>query len=457
MKKVLLTLCLLVGVVPGFAEKVLIGDLYYILNDADKTAELTDHSSIKGDLVIPETVKYNNENYTVTSIGEYAFYRCTTITGSLTLPNTVISIGANAFSNCYNMTGSLRIPDSVTSIGDYAFASCNSLTGYLIIGKAVISIGIGCFTSAGITSIELGESLEKIGYDFGKVFWGCSKIESVTCHAANPPRFYGTDNFDAKVLKSACLYVPDGSSTLYTTANVWKDFVRHEEFIPFEKPNKSFYTHLEGIIDLNTYIANIPEGCTIANENDEVAEVTVDNIVQPKQYGQTTITYNNTYGIAYATFNIYVCPTVTVEHGDGAVTTQFILYNTHPTVYLEPAHGYDIGGVTHDGNDVTDAVTAANGYYTFAEPITSNTVINLAMYYSGATGVGVVATDADGVRVLVDCRTVSVVGKAAGETVTLYNMNGSVLLTTADNVFELERAGIFLVKVGDKTFKIIAR
>ena len=155
-------------------------------------------------------------------------------------------------------------------------------------------------------------------------------------------------------------------------------------------------------------------------------------------------------------FNIE-CPTVTVEHGEGAVSTHFVLHNTRPTVYLEPANGYDIAGVTHDGADVTDAVTESYGYYTFAEPIKNNTVINLAMVDNGTTGVEGIPARASDMRVLVDERTVSIVGMTPGDEVMLYDMSGSLLLTTENNQFMVDRAGIFLVKVGDKTFKIIAR
>ena len=65
-----------------------------------------------------------------TSIGEYAFRNCTSLT-SVTIPDSVTSIGYYAFRNCTSLT-SITIPDSVTSIGYYAFNGCTALESITI-------------------------------------------------------------------------------------------------------------------------------------------------------------------------------------------------------------------------------------------------------------------------------------------------------------------------------------
>ncbi|MCD7903255.1 MAG: leucine-rich repeat domain-containing protein, partial [Oscillospiraceae bacterium] len=62
----------------------------------------------------------------VTSIGEYAFYGCSSIE-SITISTSVTSIGSSAFEDCTSLM-SITIPNSMTSIGSYAFEDCTSLT-----------------------------------------------------------------------------------------------------------------------------------------------------------------------------------------------------------------------------------------------------------------------------------------------------------------------------------------
>ncbi len=64
--------------------------------------------------------------YGVTSIGNYAFYYCTSLT-SIEIPNSVTSIGQYAFYYCRRLT-SIEIPNSVTSIGSSVFMNCGTLT-----------------------------------------------------------------------------------------------------------------------------------------------------------------------------------------------------------------------------------------------------------------------------------------------------------------------------------------
>ncbi len=82
------------------ADPVQIDGIYYNLVNKAKQAEVTENpNKYSGEVVIPASVTYNDVEYSVTSIGEYAFSYCSNLT-SITIPNSVTSIGSSAFSGC---------------------------------------------------------------------------------------------------------------------------------------------------------------------------------------------------------------------------------------------------------------------------------------------------------------------------------------------------------------------
>ena len=70
------------------------GDYKYILLP-DGTAEITRYTGNAAELSVPDTL----DGHSVTSIGEWAFFGCDSLT-SITLPEGLTSIGDNAFYDC---------------------------------------------------------------------------------------------------------------------------------------------------------------------------------------------------------------------------------------------------------------------------------------------------------------------------------------------------------------------
>ncbi|MBD5104863.1 MAG: leucine-rich repeat protein, partial [Ruminococcaceae bacterium] len=110
----------------------------------------------------------------VTSLGDYAFADCTSLT-SIEIPNSVTSIGMYTFGGCTSLT-SIEIPDSVTSIGVSAFRHCTSLTSIEIPNK-VTSIENYVFSGCtSLTMVEIPDSVTSIGYG---AFYGCRSLTAV--------------------------------------------------------------------------------------------------------------------------------------------------------------------------------------------------------------------------------------------------------------------------------------
>ena len=152
-----------------------------------------------GTIVLPESVQNSGVTYTVTTIGDYAFYYCRGLTGSLTIPSSVTTIGNYAFAFCSGFTGSLTIGNSVTTIGNYAFYNCSGFMGSLTFGNSVTSIGGQAFSGcSGLTgSLTIPNSVTSIDY---QAFYGCSGFtgsltigNSVTTIGSSA--FYGCSGF----------------------------------------------------------------------------------------------------------------------------------------------------------------------------------------------------------------------------------------------------------------------
>ena len=175
MKKVLLSFLLTLLPMLACAEAVEINGIWYNLVAKAKEAEVTKNPNLySGDVNIPPSVTYNSQPYSVTSIGEKAFYGCGGVT-SVTIPNSVTSIANNAFENCSGLT-SVIIPNSVTSIGRYAFSNSGLLS--ITIPNRITSIGErALYNCRSLTSVTIPNSVTAIGE---MAFYNCSGLTSVT-------------------------------------------------------------------------------------------------------------------------------------------------------------------------------------------------------------------------------------------------------------------------------------
>ena len=124
----------------GENRGIVLNGIRYRLNTS-KTAEVL-KNDYSGEIVIPETVTYNNITYKVTSLGESCFKGCSNLT-SINLPSSITSLGKGCFYGCSSLT-SINLPSSITSLGDWCFGFCSSLTS-INLPSSITSLGKGVF------------------------------------------------------------------------------------------------------------------------------------------------------------------------------------------------------------------------------------------------------------------------------------------------------------------------
>lgn len=245
MKKWFATYLLLVVSTLSWAYDFKVNGIYYNTKWGGNNVSVTcnGNNSYSGTVVIPSSVVYNKQNYTVTSIGERAFYGCSGLT-SVTIPESVTSIGSNAFTNCFKLvkaefasiehivsidfesSGSnplfyahnlyidgkpikdIVIPEDLTDIKKYAFNGYSMHS--LIISANVKTIGGGAFTGDSITKvIWLPEVLPSGSPScaIGKVnYYSSSNYSSIV--ESYPTKFYYYPLLTSRFEVDGVIYVP---------------------------------------------------------------------------------------------------------------------------------------------------------------------------------------------------------------------------------------------------------
>ena len=138
---------------------------------------------------------------------------------SIEISESVTLIGNYAFFGCTSLT-SIEIPDNVTKIWDFAFYGCTSLTS-IEIPKSVTQIGANAFSGCtSLTSIKIPESLTEIG---NCAFARCNNLKEIHFKHKTPKGFseYAFEDF---VKFKATIYVPKGSGEAYRNSGYYDGF-----------------------------------------------------------------------------------------------------------------------------------------------------------------------------------------------------------------------------------------
>ena len=325
----------------------------------------------------------------VTSIGEYAFYKCTSLT-AITIPDGVTSIRKGTFSGCTSLTEitipdsvtdiegrqydgfsyygafsgctsltEITIPDSVTSIGQYAFCGCTSLTE-ITIPDSVTSIGEGVFFGCtSLTEITIPDSVTHIE---NHTFDDCTSLRSVTFLSPKTgieEGAFSDCNADMKFITEDT-YDQKGEAASVAT-NVTQLTVKHKE-------GKIPAGAYEGSKRLKE--VTLEEGITLIEDDafancDNLEKIVIPKSVTGIRYTaftyDTKLTmygYKDTYAERYA--DMLGFPFVALDDSDTppvTTTTTTSTTETTPTTAAPITGGLVCGDINLDGRvDITDAV-----------------------------------------------------------------------------------------------------
>ena len=160
------------------AQKFMADGIHYQVTSASEVevVPLENGGAYSGHIAIPSSVKYDGVTYSVTAIGEGAFYQCSELKYvHFEAPSVVSKIGNGAFALCSNLTD-MSLPSTVTSIGNDAFGGTGLYS--LPFSDGVTSIGSSAFSGCdNLKEVNIPASVQTIG---AHAFGGCENLETVT-------------------------------------------------------------------------------------------------------------------------------------------------------------------------------------------------------------------------------------------------------------------------------------
>ena len=277
--------------------------------------------------------RYYNYSGSVTSIGNSAFYGCSSLQ-NITIPESVTSIENNAFYGCSSLQN-ITIPESVTSIENNAFSNCSSLQN-INIPSNVTSIGNSAFSNCSSINkaiISSSADIKSSAYEFKNYTeFDFSKCKSI-------PVLESTSNI-GDVQYVSVIYVPLSLYYEWKEATNWAAYAskiqpKGEGIGAFNGVSKLAYNE-SATLTANYASDTEPTNITITASNPDALEIgqyTIDNTaktitipVTAKNVTDTvTVTFSATFkdGVQSRTLSIKIkesfkTPSFTVTDVEGA-------------------------------------------------------------------------------------------------------------------------------------------
>jgi len=185
---------------------------------------LTDYGKTLSEILIPETI----DETEITSIGNSAFYQCTTLE-SVTIPDSVMNIGGNAFYLCSSLK-IVNIPNNITSLDAGTFYGCNALqyneydNAYYLGNDSNLYLVLVKAKSGSITSCLINENTRIIYF---RAFWNCLLITNIiipdNVTSVGIQAFYGCNSLTSITIPKNVTRIDDSvffGCSLLTSVNI---------------------------------------------------------------------------------------------------------------------------------------------------------------------------------------------------------------------------------------------
>ena len=232
----------------------------FIINQQDKTAAVAPSRRAKGDIFIPRSILWNNNEYVVKSISEKAFNFNLKIKSVIFHSKSELQVICdNAFAE--SSIEEISIPSSVKEIGIFAFNFCESLEKVEFSEDSQLnSIKESTFSYTSIKNIAIPRNVKQIGEN---AFYCCSKLSTI--HFSKDSQLKIIDNYAFAESVIEEITVPSRVKEIRACAffychNLTKvDFSENSELNLIEK--EAFCNSSIKSITIPSGVEKIGEGC----------------------------------------------------------------------------------------------------------------------------------------------------------------------------------------------------
>ncbi len=355
----------------------------------------------RGEVIIPSAIEINDIEYPVTSIRDYAFYYCSSLT-SVTIGNSVDTIGSSAFYNCSSLDSVICLAETAPTLFYSVFSSTPSTktltypcgaTGYstnwgnttwasvnedcppsleftqgdytfVSNNPEIFEVAVKTYNNTTATSTVIPATVthEGITYNVTSIvdfaFYGCSSLDSIICIAETAPTL-GEGVF-ASTPSTKTLTVPFGASG-YTSNwgnTTWKKI--------YYKINSGETKTLATDFVINNKIVLINQGILRITQSGQLINSTGTNVSGIFEI-ETPILPNDKWSFIGAPFNGYKLEAV--KPGTNDISVSLFDYNT--------------GNWSNNFATIEDEVGAGEGFFAWSfaeEPTIFTTDVEMQDY-----------------------------------------------------------------------------